>query len=110
MQLSFALQRVGVQAYAIMPPSKPITATASTPEIDPKTAWASADSGLGANGEFASWKKKAQEPRLWLLCQLVLEGFLFDDCLNCDNSTAHTCVRHFESTGATMQHNWGRKP
>jgi hypothetical protein len=108
LQLNFALQRAGVQAYVLTSPPN-TTTTDTTTQNHSETAWASADLGMGANGEFASWMRKAQEPRLWLLCQLVLEGFPFDDCLNCNNRTAHACVHHFESTGPSMRHRLTRQ-
>jgi hypothetical protein len=102
MQLSFALQRVGVTAYALE-------------SHRDYQAWASADTGLGANGPHASWKQKPQEPRLWLLCKLVQEGYrlvlLYDDeCRNCKNATAvQACMDHLEQTGSTMEHQTRRR-
>lgn len=94
-QLSFALQlqqQQGIQAYALQGPSNTTSFLAQ------------ADQGLGANGAYASWKQKAQEPRQWLLCRLVLAGMKFDDCRNCDIATATTCLAHFQQTGSTMRH------
>ena len=96
MQLSFALQRmVGVNVYTI-----------ADSHGCRRDAWATADRGFGANGPHASWRHKPQEPRQWLLCKLIQDGFqLSDYCRNCHNATiVQACIDHFEQKGCTMDH------
>ncbi len=93
-QLNFALQKQGILSYSL-----------ARHQNVSRDAWASADNGMGSNGPHASWKQKPQEPRLWLLCKLVKEGYRLPNCQNCNNSTiVQECLDHFEKTGNTMRH------
>jgi hypothetical protein len=89
-QLNFALQRHGIQAYKLPPRGKW------------SNAYADADSGaLGSEGKFASWKTNPQEPRKWLLCKVIEQGFRTQTCTNCDTVTVRHCLDHFESLNST---------
>jgi hypothetical protein len=86
MQLAFSLQKYGIRAYKL----------GGRPN---KNDYADGSVGLGANNRKASYKKKRLEPRQWLLCKLVLEGFQTKQCSNCNAETAKRCLDYFESMG-----------
>lgn len=92
-QMNFALQRHGIPSYSLARHKNLSLA-----------AWASADNGMGSNGPHASWKKKPQEPRLWLICKLAQDGYRLPNCENCNTTVIQECLDHFEKTGSTMRH------
>lgn len=90
MQLAFSLQKYGIRAYKL----------GGRPNKDD---YADGSVGLGANNRKASYKKKRPEPRQWLLCKLIMEGFHTKQCKNCNADTAKRCVDYFESMGLSDQ-------
>eukprot|EP00980_Cylindrotheca_fusiformis_P030199 scaffold24532_cov157-Cylindrotheca_fusiformis.AAC.2 len=87
MQLAFALQPYGIRSYKL----------GGRPH---QNDYADGSVGLGSNQRrTASYKKKRPEPRQWLVCQLILEGFQTKQCTNCNMETAQRCVDYFKSKG-----------
>ena len=87
MQLAFALQQYGVRAFKLGPKLR-----------GGNDDWADGAKGLGANNKNkASYKKKRNEPRQWLICKLVLGGFQTINCSNCNSEVAKRCTDYYES-------------
>ncbi|KAL3943434.1 MAG: hypothetical protein SGBAC_002516 [Bacillariaceae sp.] len=91
MQLAFALQQYGVRAYKL------------GRKLDGNNnGWADGTKGLGANNKNkASYKMKRNEPRQWLICKLVVEGFQTANCANCNSTVAKRCVDYYENLDAS---------
>jgi len=78
-QLAWALQRHGIPAY--LPPYEG--------NYSFKTF------GKVGSDKHASWKHSPQQPRHWLLCKLLEQGFQPLSCQNCNQENAAACLKNF---------------
>jgi hypothetical protein len=82
MQLAFALQRHGIAAY-----SPPKFGTKSLRDTE------------FSSDEHATYTSKPQQPRQWLLCKVIQEGFQPVKCENCTPENVRLCLSNFSDYG-----------